>query len=467
MTCLNMRQLLWCFGHSPIRQGAGGALQQVALALRLACITRGCVPAMAKHHKQFRIRQLGAGVALLATPFSPTFAAPIEANQPVPGYVAPVTQAPVPEYLDDTRGLYIPSHVQLRAKTSDELARWQPTFMPQEAGVSREAMLNRMATGVANTSDAVAQIGASQSPLNGPLDGQQMAQNFQPQPGVTPVPGLAGGTYAQPRKPQPSTLEGMPSLATGGTAKVPVQMAPQMMPTEPMAVAPMQTVTNGEEIAVGGASAPQALDLQNGIVRLKEERITVRRALQRMLDQVGGAGWTVVWDLDEVNVTLPEMEISLYTEEPFMNVLNALLARLQSRSGQPLRVIKYDNTQRLVITDRASSTGGVGIGPGSDKASGAAVTETVLKESRVSLHYDEVPLVDALENMVNQAGKGQWRLRMYAGTDQVLKPAHIEEPFGIAVERVLKVFNLRYEIFPGGKLVVVTAGDSFGFRGVQ
>jgi hypothetical protein len=164
------------------------------------------------------------------------------------------------------------------------------------------------------------------------------------------------------------------------------------------------------------------------------------------------------------------MEISIYAEEPFVNVLNALLARLQTRSGQPLRVIKYDRTQRLVITDRVggdSRVAGASAGKTAPGGRDVAVTESVLKDSVVSLHYDEVPLVDALENIINQAGKGQWRLRMYAGTDQVLKPAHIEEPFGVAVERILKVFNLRYEIFPGGKLVVVTGGDRFGYQGIH
>jgi hypothetical protein len=96
----------------------------------------------------------------------------------------------------------------------------------------------------------------------------------------------------------------------------------------------------------------------------------------------------------------------------------------------------------------------------------AMVTEQVLKEAMVSLHYDEIPLVDALENVVNQAGRGQWRLRIYAGLDQVLKPAHIEEPFSIAMERLLRLFNLKYEIFPGGKLVVVTQTTRMGFEGV-
>jgi len=85
----------------------------------------------------------------------------------------------------------------------------------------------------------------------------------------------------------------------------------------------------------------------------------------------------------------------------------------------------------------------------------------------VSLHYDEIPLVDALENVVSQAGRGQWRLRMYAGLDQVLKPAHIEEPFGVAMERLLKLFNLKFEVFPGGKLIVVTNNSRFGYGSVK
>lgn len=377
------------------------------------------------------------------------------APTPVPGYVAPITQAPVGAYVDDTRGLYMPEHVQLRAKTQDELAGWQQPAHTVTAAQNSSA-LNRIATGEGDVGSALDRIANSNGLLaGGSMDGVELTQNF-----VTPQG--TGGGFAQPRRSAPTDLEAMPSLATGGQAR------PAPVATEVQSVMTPEVATGPQEIAVGSAMNSRALDLQNGIVRIKEERITVRRALQRMLDQVGGSGWVVVWDLDEVNVALPEMEISLYTEEPFMNVLNALLARLQSRSGQPLRVIKYDQTQRLVITDRATAVDtGKGIGPGAEKKANMAITETVLKEGRVSLHYDEIPLVDALENMVNQAGGGQWRLRMYAGTDQVLKPAHIEEPFGVAIERVLKVFNLRYEIFPGGKLVVVTAGDAFGFRGVQ
>lgn len=361
------------------------------------------------------------------------------AASPVPGYVAPIAQTPVADYVDDTRGLFIPAHAQLRAKTETELANWQANLNPAagaDMGPSRDAMLNRLATGEADTSQALARIAADP----GPLDGAQLAQSFP-----------------QPRRPAPQDFSDMPSLATGG------QRVPSVEANSANLGVGMVDGA-GRQIAVS-AARPATVDLQNGVVRLNEERITVRRALQRMLDQVGGSGWTVVWDLDDVNASLPEMEVSLRAEEPFLKVLNALLARLQSRSGQPLRVIKYDATQRLVITDRANTGGGAAVG--AEAPGGAAVTETVLKENRISLHYDEVPLVDALENMVNQAGKGQWRLRMYAGTDQVLKPAHIEEPFGVAVERVLRVFNLRYEIFPGGKLIVVTAGDSFGFRGVQ
>ncbi len=363
----------------------------------------------------------------------------VQAASPVPGFVAPIAQTPVQEYVDDTRGLFIPAHTQLRAKTERELAAWQATVNPAAgAAMSREQSLNRLATGEADTASALNRI--ANNP--GLLDGAQVAQNF-----------------AQPRRPAPESLAEMPSLATGGQPR----MATESANSTNLMVGDVQ---GGRTVAMGQGRGG-AVDLQNSIVRINEERITVRRALQRMLDQVGGNAWTVVWDLDNTNASLPEMEISLRADEPFLKVLNALLARLQSRSGQPLRVIKYDATQRLVITDRAGVSGGNEAGGVSSAGFGAAITETVLKENRISLHFDEVPLVDALENMVNQAGKGQWRLRMYAGTDQVLKPAHIEEPFGIAIERVLRVFNLRYEIFPGGKLIVVTAGDSFGFRGVE
>lgn len=388
---------------------------------------------------------------------------------PVPGYVPPTTQAYAPEYVDDTRGVYVPPHAQQRMKSEAELSNWQlqaeqgRPFYAQKTpnGTYYEEALNTVATGVANTQQELNRIAGDPGLLSGgqqagdaylyaedvPVNHYAMNETYADSYGVSPAAGPSKG----------GNLGDYPSLATGGS--------PGMM------MAPAAT-DGGREIATTSMrSGAGPLDLNNGIVRLKEERISVRRALQRMMDQVGGSDWAVVWDLEEQNVGLPDMEISIYAEEPFMNVMNSLLARLQTRSGQPLRVIRYDRTKRLVITDRVGGsprdTTGVGIGGKSPAGYDVAVTETVLKEHIVSLHYDEVPLVDALENIVNQAGKGQWRLRMYAGTDQVLKPAHIEEPFGVAVERILRVFNLKYEIFPGGKLIVVTAQDSFGFRGVQ
>ena len=417
---------------------------------------------------------LAIAVTLSTTNLSPVFAA----TMPVPGYVAPVTGAPVAAYADDTRGVYVPPHQQLRQKTENELATWnaavesnRPLYAQNApSGRQYERALNTVANGVADTRSELDRIASDPGLLSGGAGTADSALYAQdPYADNTATMDMNGRQLAQNARSR--TLEEYPSLATGGQARsaaaagaTDIGAATRVPPLSAPAMS-----DGGIELAVGGPGATSGnLDLQNGIVRLKEERISVRRGLQRMLDQVGGSGWTVVWDLDEVNAGLPDMEISIYAEEPFIKVMNALLARLQTRSGQPIRVIKYDKTQRLVITDR---TGGdarsASIGTGGSASSNIAVTETILKESSVSLHYDEVPLVDALENIVNQAGKGQWRLRMYAGTDQVLKPAHVEEPFGVALERILKVFNLRYEIFPGGKLIVVTSGSSFGFRGVE
>jgi hypothetical protein len=419
-------------------------------------------------------------VALASTVLSTASAAPnTSVPAPIPGYVAPVVGTDVAPYVDDTRGVYIPPHQQLRQKTDSELADWntvmetnRPLYAQQNpTGRQYERALNTVASGVADTRSELDRIAGDPGLLQGgtaKADADLYAQDEYAD--TTETQAMNGRQLAQnTRASQPRGLEEYPSLATGGRPRTQAGVdigAASAAPAMPSAAGAMSD--GGVEVSVGGPVTRSDLDLQNGIVRLKEERISVRRGMQRMLDQVGGAGWTVVWDLDEVNAGLPDMEISIYAEEPFIKVMNALLARLQTRSGQPIRVIKYDKTQRLVVTDRTGGDARSGsVGAGGAAGGNVAITETVLKESTISLHYDEIPLVDALENIVNQAGKGQWRLRMYAGTDQVLKPAHVEEPFGVALERILKVFNLRYEIFPGGKLIVVTSGSSFGFRGVE
>lgn len=379
---------------------------------------------------------------------------------PVPGYVPPVTMGQAPAYADDTRGVYVPAHTQHRLKTADELNSYDnpygasfqlasadytgPENLVSDAYSSDHVMeqeLNRISNGHAGYADQLQNIAAAPLPQNQP------ARVYQPM--------------------MEQQLANQPSLADQPHKSYNVAMQAPQAPA-PQAFTPQKTSTGGVEIARGSVQR-KVLDMQNGIVRLREDRISVRRALQRMMDQIGGGEWTVIWDMAEQNAALPDMEVSVYAEEPFMNVINALLARIQTRSGQPLRVIRYDNTQRLIITDRAGGhrmagkVSSVGVGENEE----VAVTETVLKEAMVTLHFDEVPLVDALENIVNQAGRGEWRLRVYAGLDQVLKPAHIEEPFNVAMERVLKLFNLKYEIFPGGKLIVITHNNRFGYKGVQ
>lgn len=378
---------------------------------------------------------------------------------PVPGYVPPVTSTPVPTYADDTRGVYVPAHSQHRMMTEEEQQNYGK--FPVSRGQSE--FERQMQLGALDETDReLNRIANDGGMLQNPRGAQQYGQQYaQVAPNSQWVPPGARPTM-------PFTAQ--PSLADGSAGK----MRPMPM-NNPMAGAPMTQAApatmsedGGVEMMVGQPSA-RGVDFSNTPVRLREDRITIRRTVQRMMDQVGAGDWQVVWDMNEQNVTLPDMEISVFTEEPFTNVLNALLARVQTRSGQPLRVIRYDNTKRVVITDREgghrlarNNVSPYGVGATTD----AIVTEQVLKEAMVSLHYDEIPLVDALENAVNQAGRGQWRLRIYAGLDQVLKPAHIEEPFSIAMERLLRLFNLKYEIFPGGKLVVVTQTTRMGFEGV-
>lgn len=360
--------------------------------------------------------------------------------QAVPGYVPPVMQTRAPDYVDDTRGVFVPNHTQYRLKDDVELTQQHGQFMLAQAKTGMhqddfEREMNRI-SGAGNDIDAE----------------------------LNRIAGQEGGAQAAPSHHRASMADGRQGQAT--------PMAPAMGTYQEQTPSYRAAAGGGVEVAVGAVTDRPAVDMQNSLVRVREERITVRRVLQRMMDQIGASDWTILWDLSEQNMPLAEMEISIDAHEPFTNVLNALLARLQTRSGQPLRVIRYDNTRRLVITDRTTGHSMAGsedrvspIGVGAEKD--PIITEQVLKESMISLHYDEIPLVDALESIVNQAGKGQWRLRIYAGVDQVLKPAHIEEPFSIAMERLLRLFNLKYEIFPGGKLVVVTQTSRFGFNGGQ
>jgi hypothetical protein len=356
--------------------------------------------------------------------------------QVTPGYVPPVTVTQTPYYADDTRGVYVPPHQQHRLRSDRE----QQVYLAQVQhgmGVPAHDELENEMNRIAG-------------------DHGQM-----PMAPMAPMAPMHMGPGGQHHMMQMAPMAPMPVPPAMSGAPFPHQMAP----------APRFAPDGGVEIAIGSTTATRSLDMTNSIVRLREDRISVRNAIQRMMDQIGGGHWSVIWDLSETNAALPDMEISVYAEEPFMNVMNALLMRLQSRSAQPLRVMRYDNVTRLVITDRQGMhrMHGTGVSSWGGQPGGmeAAVTESMLKEAMVSLHYDEIPLVDALENIVNQAGKGQWRLRVYAGQDQVLKPAHIEEPFSIAMDRMLRLFNLKYEIFPGGKLVVVTQSNRFGFGGVR
>ena len=359
--------------------------------------------------------------------------APAMAQSPVPSSVPPVLQATVPDYAEDTRGVFVPHHKQMRMKSQTELNRKHDQIQLAQAtgGDDFEREMRRLAGEEGNNFDnEMNRIAGGQ---NG---GSQQMQNH------------AQNQYSGQR----------PNQQRARSADTFSQHTPGFTPD------------GGVELARTTPSARSRVDMKNALVRVREERITVRRVVQRMMDQIGASDWTIVWDLSQQNQPLAEMEISIDAHEPFTNVLNALLARLQTRSGQPLRVIRYDNTRRLVITDRSSGhrLSSDNVSPiGVETEGEVMVTEQMLKEVMISLHYDEIPLVDALESIVNQAGKGQWRLRVYAGLDQVLKPAHIEEPFSTAMERLLRLFNLKYEIFPGGKLVVVTQTNRFGFSASQ
>ncbi|MBA44336.1 MAG: hypothetical protein CMF62_10100 [Magnetococcales bacterium] len=380
-------------------------------------------------------------VLALTVFFSQTALCPSAHAQAVPGYVPPVMQTRAPDYVDDTRGVFVPNHTQFRLKDETELNRKHGEFMLAQANTGMhnddfEREMNRI-SGAGSDIDAE----------------------------LNRIAGQDAGAQAAPSHHRASLADGRQGQAT--------PMAPAMGTYMQQTPGYNAMQGGGVEVAVGQVTQRPSVDMQNSLVRVREERITVRRVLQRMMDKIGASDWTILWDLSEQNMPLAEMEISIDAHEPFTNVLNALLARLQTRSGQPLRVIRYDNTKRLVITDRGNGHSLAGstedrvspIGVGAEKD--PIITENVLKEAMISLHYDEIPLVDALESIVNQAGKGQCRLRIYAGVDQVLKPAHIEEPFSIAMERLLRLFNLKYEIFPGGKLVVVTQTSRFGFNGGQ
>ncbi len=417
---------------------------------------------MKNNKKAHSVFTLMASAAVLVVPFTAQ-----AFDAPVPGYIPPVSMETVPAYADDTRGVYVPSHTQHRLKGERELQNYQLAQYGGEAPVyaqdnpptdQYERELNKLSNGYGNVPNELDRIAQDPGLLNGGTPNPYAQVDGQP-PQYAQEQQYSGAPVMQGAVPPMAPGYGYPSAQPYPS----YPNAPYGTPT----VTPSNTPSGGVELLVGQPGTNVTVDMHNALVRIAEDRISVRRAVQRMMDQIGAGDWTVVWDLNEQNMALPEMEISLYAEEPFINVLNALLAKIQTRSGQPLRVIRYDKVHRLVITDRATghkfdSASPVGVGP---DAGPVAITENVLKESMVSLHYDEIPLVDALENIVNQAGKGEWRLRMYAGLDQTLKPAHIEEPFAVALERLLKLFNLKYEIFPGGKLIVVTHNSRFGFKG--
>jgi hypothetical protein len=341
------------------------------------------------------------------------------------------------------------------------------TFSDVDGNAINPSVGTQQDTEISDKLEKIANDPGFLSAQGNPLD--QAAAMQMPQSGFVPAMPMGQTMQGQMSMPMQAPMPAQAMMPTANTASFnQVNTGFKTVPTQTGAFQTGTTMADdgGVEIAVGRVQT-QKLDLKNSLVKLREDRVSIRRVVRRMLDQIGGGSWNIVWSLSQENANLPDMEISIYTQEPFMNVLNALLARLQTRSGQSLRVIKYDNAQKLVITDQQGSITKHSKAAGVNVNGKVAVTEQVLKESKVTLHYDEIPLVDALENIVNQASNGQWRLRVYAGTDQVLKPAHIEEPFNIAMERILSLFNLKYEIFPGGKLVVVTSAGAASYTNMQ
>tara|TARA_Y100001960_G_scaffold105763_1_gene113802 strand:+ start:2495 stop:3742 length:1248 start_codon:yes stop_codon:yes gene_type:complete len=391
----------------------------------------------------------------------------------VPGSVPPVQMTTSALYADASRGIAVPEHEQFRMQTSKELVAQAVTrtegvtFSDVDGNAINPSVGTQQDTEISDKLEKIANDPGFLSAQGNPLD--QAAAMQMPQSGFVPAMPMGQTMQGQMSMPMQAPMPAQAMMPTANTASFnQVNTGFKTVPTQTGAFQAGTTMADdgGVEIAVGRVQT-QKLDLKNSLVKLREDRVSIRRVVRRMLDQIGGGSWNIVWSLSQENANLPDMEISIYTQEPFMNVLNALLARLQTRSGQSLRVIKYDNAQKLVITDQQGSITKHSKAAGVNVNGKVAVTEQVLKESKVTLHYDEIPLVDALENIVNQASNGQWRLRVYAGTDQVLKPAHIEEPFNIAMERILSLFNLKYEIFPGGKLVVVTSAGAASYTNMQ
>jgi hypothetical protein len=391
----------------------------------------------------------------------------------VPGSVPPVQMTTSALYADASRGIAVPEHEQFRMQTSKELVAQAVTrtegvtFSDVDGNAINPSVGTQQDTEISDKLEKIANDPGFLSAQGNPLD--QAAAMQMPQSGFVPAMPMGQTMQGQVSMPIQAPMPAQAMMPTANTASFnQVNTGFKTVPTQTGAFQAGTTMADdgGVEIAVGRVQT-QKLDLKNSLVKLREDRVSIRRVVRRMLDQIGGGSWNIVWSLSQENANLPDMEISIYTQEPFMNVLNALLARLQTRSGQSLRVIKYDNAQKLVITDQQGSITKHSKAAGVNVNGKVAVTEQVLKESKVTLHYDEIPLVDALENIVNQASNGQWRLRVYAGTDQVLKPAHIEEPFNIAMERILSLFNLKYEIFPGGKLVVVTSAGAASYTNMQ
>ena len=185
-----------------------------------------------------------------------TSAANAQSGAPVPGYVPPLTVAQAPNYADDTRGVFVPSHTQHRMKTDAEVQNYQK--------VGGDSYSNGLPTGSTLLAQAYSSEDSFERELNRISNGH--VGNESNLNRIAAGNGANQNAYSN----QGYEMQTAPSGIQNGQMSAP------------------QVVRTGEGVEIAqGAVQNRTLDMTNSLVRLREDQVSIRRALQRMMDQMG------------------------------------------------------------------------------------------------------------------------------------------------------------------------------------